>query len=398
MDLLPKTEAAARVEKLQSWMQSTGVDAVFVLQNANLYYFSGTVQVGLLCLPATGEPLFLVQKSAARARIESPWERVIPLAGLGKIPDILAAEGVAGLRRVGLEMDVLPASYYLRFQRLFSSVEFVDASESIRTLRMIKSHYEVDQIRVAAQMLARAFSEIPGWISPGITELELAARLEGFLRLQGHPGITRMRGLNYEIAYGAISSGASASYPTCFPGPVGFVGLYPAIPNGASRRKIAPGDPLMVDIVGGFGGYIADETRTFALGELPRDMRDGHDFTLMLLREIESMLKPGVPCKRIYRHTFELAVQSRYSSTFMGAGENQVRFVGHGVGLELDDLPVLAAGFDLPLQEGMTIAIEPKIFFPERGGVGVENTYLITATGFENLTPSPEELTVCNRR
>jgi Xaa-Pro aminopeptidase len=173
---------------------------------------------------------------------------------------------------------------------------------------------------------------------------------------------------------------------------VGFAGLYPAIPNGASRRKIAPGEPLMVDIVGGFGGYIADETRTFALGELPRDMRDGHDFTLMLLREMESMLKPGVPSKRLYRHVFELAKESRHSTTFMGAGENQVRFVGHGVGLELDDLPVLAAGFDVPLQEGMTIAIEPKIFFPERGGVGVENTYLITANGFENLTPSPEEL------
>lgn len=392
MDLLPKTEAAARVEKLQSWMQSAGIDAVFVLQNADLYYFSGTVQVGLLCLPATGEPLFLVQKSVARARLESPWEHVIPLAGLGKIPDVLAAEGVAGLRRVGLEMDVLPSSYYLRFQSLFAGVELVDVSESIRMLRMIKSHYEVDQIRAAAQMLDRAFREIPGWISPGTTELELAARLEGFLRLQGHPGITRMRGLNYEIAYGVISGGPSASYPTCFPGPVGFAGLYPAIPNGASRRKIAPGEPLMVDIVGGFGGYIADETRTFALGELPRDMRDGHDFTLMLLREMESMLKPGVPSKRLYRHVFELAKESRYSSTFMGAGENQVRFVGHGVGLELDDLPVLAAGFDVPLQEGMTIAIEPKIFFPERGGVGVENTYLITANGFENLTPSPEEL------
>ena len=392
MDLLPKTEAAARVERLQSWMQSTGIDAVFVLQNADLYYLSGTVQVGVLCLPAAGAPLLLVQKSAARARIESPWERVIPLGGLSKIPDILAAEGVAGLKRVGLEMDVLPASYYLRFQNLFAGTEFVDVSESIRTLRMIKSHLEVDQIRAAAQMLDRVFSEVTGWISPGITELELAARVEGFLRLQGHPGITRMRGFNLEIAYGTVSSGTSASFPTYFPGPVGCVGLYPAIPSGASRRTIASGDPLMVDIVGGFGGYIADKTRTFALGELPRDMRDGHDFTLMLLREIESMLRPGVPCKRIYRHTCDLLKDSPYRSSFMGAGENQVRFVGHGVGLELDDLPVLAAGFDVPLQEGMTIAIEPKIFFPERGGVGVENTYLITAAGFENLTPFPEEL------
>jgi Xaa-Pro aminopeptidase len=272
-------------------------------------------------------------------------------------------------------------------------VEFVDASESIRQLRMIKSPYEAGQIRAAAQMLEHTFTRVPGWISPGMTELELSACVETFLRLQGHPGITRMRAFNCEIAYGVIAGGPSASYPTGFPGPVGSVGLYSAIPSGAGRRKIASGDSLMVDIVGGYGGYIADETRTFSLGELPRDMREGHDFAVTILREMESMLKPGIACKRLYRHALELAKDSPHGSTFMGAGENQVRFVGHGVGLELDDLPVLAAGFDGLLQEGMTIAIEPKIFFPdERGGVGVENTYLITATGFENLTPSPLQL------
>jgi Xaa-Pro aminopeptidase len=76
----------------------------------------------------------------------------------------------------------------------------------------------------------------------------------------------------------------------------------------------------------------------------------------------------------------------------MGIGDSQVRFVGHGVGLELDELPVLATGFDIPLEPGMTIAIEPKFFFPERGGVGIENTYLVTETGFENLTVFPEEI------
>ena len=76
----------------------------------------------------------------------------------------------------------------------------------------------------------------------------------------------------------------------------------------------------------------------------------------------------------------------------MGVGDSQVRFVGHGVGLELDELPVLASSFDMPLEPGMTIAVEPKIFFPERGGVGIENTYLITDTGFENLTPFKEEI------
>ena len=392
MDLLPKAEVEDRLGRMQAWMREASVDAVFILQNADLYYFSGTVQTGLLCLPVSGEALYLIQKSLTRGRMESPWECLVPLTSLKKAPDVLAGEGFPRLTRVGLELDVLPASHYFRFRELFSLVDFVDASDAIRRTRMIKSAYEVDEIRKAARMLESAFSEIPGWMRPGTTELEVSARLEGYLRGLGHQGITRMRGLNNEIAYGAVSSGASACYPTCFPGPVGFVGLYPAVPNGGSKRRLAEGDPLMVDIVGGYGGYIADKTRTFIMGELARDMREGHAFTLEIMRDIESMLRPGILCSEIYRHTMERIKESPYAAGFMGLGDSQVRFVGHGVGLELDELPVVASGFAIPLQAGMTIAIEPKIFFPERGGVGIEDTYLITETGFEKLTPFQEDI------
>jgi Xaa-Pro aminopeptidase len=377
---------------MQSWMQDSSVDAVFILQNADLFYFSGTVQAGLLCLPASGEPVYLIQKSLSRARTESPWEKLLPLTGLKKAPDLIAGEGYGTLRRIGLEMDVLPTSYYLRFQSLFPEAEFLDASQAIRKIRMIKSPYEIDRIRLAARQLERAFDQMPGWIDPGIAELEVQARLEGFLRQNGHQGITRMRGFNNEIAYGTVSSGASACYPTLFPGPVGFIGLYPGVPNGGSERKLEMGDPLMADIVGGSGGYIADKTRVYVLGELERDMCDGHEFALDIMRGIEAMLRPGVLSLEVYRYTLERIKDSPYAENFMGVGDSKVRFVGHGVGLELDELPVLAASFDIPLQAGMTIAIEPKIFFPERGGVGIESTYLITDSGFENLTPFPETI------
>jgi len=392
MDLLPKSEAVNRLRQMQSWMQNSSVDAVLILQNADQYYFSGTIQVGLLCLPAAGDPIYLVQKSAARARMESPWERILPMASLRKAPEVLTGEGLKQPRRIGLEMDVLPTSYYLRFQELFPGVEFVDASEAIHQTRMIKSPYEVEQIRNAARMLEKAFEEMPSWAHAGATELEVSARLEGFLRLRGHQGITRMRGFNYEIGYGTVSSGPSAGYPTCFPGPVGFIGLYPAILNGGSLRRLELGDSLMVDICGGYGGYIADKTRTFAVGDLAKDMCEAHEFVLRMNSEIEAMLKPGTSCASIYRHTLDRVGDSPYAATFMGVGDSKVRFVGHGVGLELDELPVLASGFDLPLQPGMTIAIEPKIFFPDHGGVGLENTYLITETGFEKLTVYREEI------
>lgn len=373
-------------------MQESSVDAIFVFQNTDLFYFSGTVQAGLLCLPASGDPVYLVQKSLSRARLESPWDRIFPFPGFKKIPEFLNHEGIRNLRRVGIESDVLPVNHYLRMVESFQGTVFIDASEAIRRIRMVKSGQEVEQIRHAAAMLRVAFDRLPEWIHAGATELEVMAQLEGFLRSLGHQGLIRMRSFDHHIGYGTLSSGSSASNPTSFPGPVGFVGLYPAVPNGGSTHRIEPGEPLLADIVGGYGGYVADKTRTYVLGELPRDLADAHQFAITLNREIESMLRPGVQCSWIYERALELVADSPYGAGFMGIGDSQVRFVGHGVGLELDELPVLARGFDIPLEPGMTIAVEPKVFFPERGGVGIENTYLVTAAGSEKLTDYPEEV------
>jgi Xaa-Pro dipeptidase len=392
MELVPESETRTRLERLQSWMRVSDVDAVFVFQNADVFYFSGTLQSGLLCLPVQGEPVFLVVKSLTRARMESPLQKLVALPGMRKAPDLLAAEGVGRLRRVGLELDVLPVNHFQRLREVFGGVEFTDASEAIRGIRMVKSPYEAEQVRRAAGQLNLVFREIPGWLRAGISEIELAARLEGFLRGLGHQGLTRMRGFNNEMGYGAVSIGPSASHPSCFPGPVGFVGLYPGMPNGAGERRLASGDTVMVDIVGGYGGYVADKTRTFAFGEIAPDMAAAHSFILELMAGIEYLLKPGMPCELIYSQALERVKGTLYEENFMGLGQERVRFVGHGVGLELDDLPVLASGSKTQLEPGMTIAIEPKIFFPGRGGVGIEDTYLITETGFEKLTLSPAEV------
>ena len=392
MDLMPKSEAYARCSRLQDWMKGASVDAVFVFQNVDMYYFSGTVQSGLLCLPTSGDPLYLVQKSLSRAKTESPLDRILPFPGFKKLPEWLAQEKIQSLYRIGIETDVLPTSFYLRLKELFPSTEFIDASEPIRKIRMVKSDYEIGLMRRAAEMLRLAYDRLPEWIRPGKTELEVMAQLEGCLRSLGHQGIVRMRGFNSQLGYGTLSSGASASYPSPFPGPVGFIGLYPAVPNGAGRRKIEAGDTVVVDIVGGYGGYLADKTRTFVLGEPASALGEAHVFLLALNKELESMIKPGTPCSRIYQHALERVKDSPYAGGFMGIGDGQVRFVGHGIGLELDELPVLAGGFDMPLQPGMTIAVEPKVFFPELGGTGIENTYLVTDSGFETLTVYPEEM------
>ncbi len=392
MNLTPGSELTPRLAKLQRWMQDTGTDAVFVFQDVDVFYLAGTAQSGLLCVPPAGDPLFLVQKSLRRARMESPWERLLPFPGFKKLPDLLVGEGIRNLGRIGIESDVLPTSYFLRLQDLFPQMRFVDASDAIRRIRMVKSGHEAGKVREAGRMLRGAFDRLPGWIRPGATELDVMAQLEGFLRSQGHPGLVRTRGFGNMIGYGTVSSGASAAYPVPFPGPVGSEGLCPAVPSGAGRHRLAPGEGVIVDIVGSYEGYLVDKTRVYSIGELAPDLMEAHRFVLELNKEIESLLRPGTPCSDIYQRTLGRVKDSPYAPGFMGAADNQVRFIGHGIGLELDELPVVAEKVDLALAPGTIIAIEPKIFFPERGGVGVENTYLITDTGFENLTPYPEEI------
>jgi Xaa-Pro aminopeptidase len=278
---------------------------------------------------------------------------------------------------------------------MFPDAQFVDCSKAIRTIRMIKSPHEIDQIRSAAQMLIRAWQQLPAWIRPGATELEVLAQMEQYLRVQGHQGIQRTRGFNYEVGYGAFSTGANACFPTSFPGSTGFMGLYPAISNTGSRRPLAEGEPLLVDISGAYGGYLADAARTYAIGDLPADMREAHQLILELNREIESLLRPGTECRTICEHAFARMDGCPYGAGFMGTGDNHLRFVGHGVGLELDEWPVLSSGSKAVIEAGMTLAIEPKVFFPERGGLGIENMYLITDTGFEKLTPFREDIIYC---
>ena len=395
MDLLPRSEAISRGMRLQQWMQTSSVDAVFILQNADLYYFSGTIQSGLLCLPCDGEPIYLVKKSPMRAKQECGWGRIIPFSRLEEAPGILQSERIGPLKKIGLEIDVLPAAFYLKLAGLFPGVELLDASAAVRAIRMVKSPYEVLQIRNAARMLIRAWEQLPGWIRPGATELEVLAQMEQYLRLQGHQGILRTRGFNYEVGYGAFSAGSSACVPTSFPGSTGFIGLYPAISNTGSHRRLASGEPILIDICGGYGGYLADAARTFAIGALPSDMRDAHAWILELNHEIEAMLKPGAGCGAICDKVFEMADRSPYADTFMGTGDNRMRYVGHGAGLELDELPVLASRSEAKLERGMVLAIEPKVFFPDRGGVGIENMYLITEAGCDNITKYREEIIYC---
>ncbi len=391
----PKAELDRRIANLQHHLSQNEVDAALILQRVDLFYFSGTIQQGSLFIPARGKPLLMVNKSTARARAESTIERIVYLDSPKRISDILKEEGYPLPRRIDLELDVLPTNLYFAYQRLFPQADIVDISIPIRMIRAVKSEYELDIIRQAAQFSDRIAACLPDILRHGMSELELAGRVEAEARKLGHQGIVRMRLWGSEMFYGHLMSGSSAAVPSFLSSPTGGSGTSPAVAQGPGYHAIQRHEPILFDYVFAYNGYLSDHARIFSLGSLPAELREAHAAMLEIQEMIKAYAKPGVTAGAVYNLASTKAEEFGYADHFMGAaGKERIRFVGHGIGLEVDEFPFLAMGQKLVLQAGMIIALEPKVIFPGKGVVGIENTHVVTDDGLEQLGKYSDEITV----
>lgn len=392
-EMAPVEEIRSRVARLQELLAANGVNLALIRQPADLYYYTGTVADGFLAVPVEGEPRFLVRRPQDRlAAGEVPWNLTF-YGDLGELPALLDGLFLPRAGLLGLELDVLPAGFYLRLhQKIFSGTTLQDISPLIRQQRMVKSAYELAQISRAAAILDEAYADVPGLLRPGLTELELSAALEYRLRLLGHQGLVRVRNFNLEIFFGHVLSGQAGLQAAYTDTPSGGLGFSPAFPQGPSRKPLAAGEPITVDIASCVNGYVADMTRLFVLGDLSPAAWRAYELTLDLFHYFETEARPGVRPGDLYQGLCTLVEQAGLSEFFMGQGHEQVSFLAHGVGLELDEFPFITARFPFPLEADMVLAFEPKFFVPEVGLVGLEDTGRITATGVEWLTRAPRRL------
>jgi Xaa-Pro dipeptidase len=388
-------ELKNRIASLQKEMSIHSLEAILILQNADLFYFTGAIQQGALYVPAEGEALYLVRKDYARARMESGLKEVVPFRSPRDIPGLLADYRYALPKTVGMELDVVPMTVMNRFQAGLGEVSISDATPLVRNVRAVKSGYEINIMKDAALIVEKVCKRVPEVLREGMTDLELAAELEFVARKAGHQGLVRMRGFNNELFYGHVFSGTDSAVPTYSDTPLGGVGLNPSFPQGASFKKIRRHEPITVDLSGVFDGYIVDQTRMFSLGELPEKLMKAYSDMLTIQEHAKRSARPGASWGGLYDECLELACQMGYRDYFMGSKGAQVSFVGHGTGVELDEYPFIAKGFnEHQLQENMTFAFEPKAVFPGLGAVGVENTFWVAAEGLKHLTFSNQELIV----
>ncbi len=388
----PRDELARRINALQRHLVAHDLDAALVTQNVDLLYFAGSMQSGVLIVPAGGRPLYAVRRVLERARKESALDQIGALGSFRDLPGLLHEVAGGEPHRVGMALEVLPVVIRDRFAAALPNVAIADVSRPIRLVRSVKSPYELDKMRDAARLAETMLNVGIAQLREGITEVELAGRVEAAARREGHQGVVRVRGWNQEVYWGCLlsgESGAVASFPDL---PLAGEGLGPAMPYGSGRRRIVAGEPVIFDYTAALDGYICDQTRTLVIGVLPERLQRAHDVAVEVLKTVEAAIKPGVSPQKLYRLAVDQARRAGYEDAFMGHGPLRARYVGHGVGLELDEWPVLADGFTDPLEPGTVFCVEPKMVFPGLGAVGIEDEFAVTAAGAERITRPEQRL------
>ncbi len=389
--LAPADELAGRIAGLQAGLAARGLDAALLLQNADLFYYAGTVQQSYLYVPAEGEATLFVRKVAERARLESALGAIVDLPSPKELPELIAERYGAVPGRVGLELDVLPVTRFRRLEDLFPGTRFEDVGRDIVRQRAVKSAWEVERIRAAAAVADAVSRLIPELLEEGLTEVEFAGRVEAEARRLGHEGYIRMRGFNQEMFYGQLLIGPSGCVPSYLDTPLAGTGLSPSIAQGASFRRIGRGEPVVFDFVPVRDGYLADFTRMYSVGPLSADLLHAYDAALRVQEAATAAARPGAACSAVWDAARQAAADAGLAENFMGHRAGQVPYVGHGIGIELDELPVLT-GSDLELEPGMVFALEPKFVLPGAGAIGVENTWVVTGDWVEQLTLADEAI------
>jgi Xaa-Pro aminopeptidase len=372
-------------------------ESLIVFSRLNIYYFTGTFGNGVFCLPLQGEPVLLCRRGCDRASIESAMNRIVPFSGYKEVEGALLDAGAPIGKTVAVEMNGLSWMLGNSFSKNLPGSSFLSGDKVISMTRSRKTTWELERLRIAgAKHKTCMVDMLPKLLKKGMSELEIARAISDIFFSQGNHGILRFENYGEELYQGYVASGESGNYPTVFNGPNGLRGVHPAVPHMGSRHVLwEEGMPLTIDNGFSHEGYQTDKTQVYWLGErstIPSQVQAAFDCCVEIQAQTSEQLKPGVRPSDLWKQSLEHAKKKGFEDGYMGLGRNKVPFLGHGIGLAIDEYPAIAKGFDLPLEEGCVLAIEPKIGLPRVGMVGVENTFEITAKGGKSLTGENYEI------
>lgn len=391
---IPESEIDDRLHRLQARMLEVALHGALIFEPVDLLYYTGTIPSGVLFVPSEGEPALFVRRSFERARRESPIKNIVPFTSFKEILAALQKRSLP-FSMLGIDEFATTLSYFKLLKKNFVNARFADIGHELRRIRAVKSPYEIGKLKQAGEISRTVTALIPELLVPGISEWELALKLFHETAMLGKNCLSRLAFNSGECFMGTVCFGDSSNSPSAFDGPDGIPGKSPACPCGGSDRTLKRGDLVFVDMLFPCDEYYVDKTRVFSLGQPDESVQHAHRICLDVQHAVRERLKPGAIPSQIYEDVIETIIKpNAFETDFMGFGGNQVKFLGHGVGMVINEGPVIARKSDEPLEENMVLAVEPKKALVGIGMVGVENTFQVTSGGGLNLTEDNDQIVV----
>jgi len=384
----------ARIRILQDALRSMQLDGAFLAYSRNVLYYTGTAQPSCLAVLPDDYALF-VRSGIEFARREAALDpgRIKEERKPANVFREMFAKPKEGGRKIAAELDIVTAEQFADMKKAFAGVDFVNAAPLTQEQRKTKDAGEIDKTRKACDAIHRGHEAVLATLREGVTELELAAAVENAHRLAGHEGIFFIRLPDFFMSRGPIASGENLFKISGVVYTITGVGLSPAVPAGPSRKKIAPGEPVIVDIPTLVDGYHADQTRTYCLGKAPAAVRSLYDDLKAIADHLIDRMKPGIKCSELYRMAVEKAEVLGRGGHFLNfGGGKRSRLLGHGIGLELNEPPVVAEYEESTLGEDYVVALDMHMMDEREGVVKLEDMILVKNGGNEILTKSPRDL------
>ena len=358
----------------------------FIFGRPDVFYYTSIGLDGMLFVE-DGEITYYVKRNLSYAERESVLP-VKPMPSYRVIKDLTSKKRI---ERIGAELDILPYKTVMYLKKSLDYAEVFDIGTILRQIRSRKSSAELELLKKSCQITDESFELAKNYIKPGLSEVDIATEIESFLRKEGHPGWINVRMFNHNLtSLSLVMAGESTATLNSQFGPFTGCGQTKMHLIGGSKRKVRNGDAVVIDTTGYYGGYISDVTRTFMLGDVDNRLIKAHDFAKQVMNSLESKLKKNASPVQIYNETLDFVEEFEYTRNFMGIDDDKVQFIGHGVGLELDELPIITNLYPVPLESGNTIAIEPKLIIDDLNtGVGIEDTWVVQDTTGKRLSKFP---------
>jgi len=386
---------SARIQQLQETIRERHLAGAVLFHSRDVLYYSGTAQPAYLVVLPDDYLLFVSRGyDFAQRDCGLPAERMVAEGKVNQICRRMFPGPGAGAR-VGTEFDLLTLAHARRLEEALHGRELVDITPEVLHQRLAKDAAETDAIRKACAAVHAGHEAVLARLKPGLSELELSAHVEAAQRLAGHEGMIFLRTADPVMGRGCLGSGPNLRETSGTVYTLTGVGLSSAVPVGASRRVIQAGDLVLVDLPACVEGYHADQSRTYAVGRAPERAVD----LFGRLREVADCLiarvRPGMSCGEMVGLAFSRAEELGLAESFMRFQRGtKAHFIGHGIGLEVNEVPLLTWNSEIVLPPGAVLALEMHVMEPEGITVKLEDTLHLTDDGLQLLTLSPRELTV----